>query len=471
MAADSSNGRSPIKRAASPKAEVRGTQFRLHHWWYAVGSLILILGHAQVVLGADPYANALDKQFSTAPASPDSSDSGVAALEAGLKRQAQEMAQRPEASPEVHADRIEQLFLWGVGVVATLGAGLAALIALRRWNHWLDKKAAQQELARNGLVEDPVMAEFLHTLHEELWSGPVAPPSAPSEPPNTLPAPTTAAQKPSAPKLLPPGHVFGGNNLAFLRAELQRLSRAPDDDERLRVLRELLEGVELIKQSSDSPHLRSAKLLATALHGLLKQVSLKAAHVTPSVLRTAAAAMDLLEFLCTRTPRPDLANAPPVRLLAVDDEPISLRAVAFALKKAFNGSDVAVDGQSALALAVQQPYDVIFLDIEMPGMDGFELCAKIRETAANRTTPVVFVTSHTDFDSRAKCALLGAQDLIAKPFLAFEITLKALTLVLRAREERESKSAENEHERPDVEMPTAAPPAMPAALAAAVPSA
>jgi CheY-like chemotaxis protein len=421
--------------------------------------------------GADPYAGALDKQFSTAPAAPDSSDPGVAALEAGLKQQAHEMAQRPEAIPESHADRIEQVFLWGVGVVAALGASLVALIALRQWNHWLDKKAAQQELARNGLVEDPVMAEFLHTLHEELWNGPVATPSEQFGPPITLPAPTAAAQKPSALKPSLQGPVPGGNNLALLRAELQRLSRAPDDDERLRVLRELLEGAELIKQSSDLPHLRSAKLLASALHGLLKQLSLKAAHITPSVLRTAAAAVDLLEFLSARTPRPDLANAPPVRLLAVDDEPISLRAVAFALKKAFNGSDVAVDGQSALALAIQQPYDVIFLDIEMPGMDGFELCAKIHETAANRTTPVVFVTSHTDFDSRAKCALLGAQDLIAKPFLAFEITLKALTLVLRAREERESKSAQNEHETPDVEMPTAAPAVMHAALAAAVPSA
>jgi DNA-binding response OmpR family regulator len=72
-------------------------------------------------------------------------------------------------------------------------------------------------------------------------------------------------------------------------------------------------------------------------------------------------------------------------------------------------------------------------------MDGFELCAKIRETEANRKTPIVFVTSHTDFDSRAKSALLGAHDLIGKPFLAFEITVKALTLVLRARQESEGK--------------------------------
>jgi PleD family two-component response regulator len=76
---------------------------------------------------------------------------------------------------------------------------------------------------------------------------------------------------------------------------------------------------------------------------------------------------------------------------------------------------------------------VIFLDIEMPGLNGFELCAKIRRGKLNRSTPVVFVTSHSDFDSRTKSTLVGGQDLIAKPYLSFEITVKALTLALRRR--------------------------------------
>jgi DNA-binding response OmpR family regulator len=66
-------------------------------------------------------------------------------------------------------------------------------------------------------------------------------------------------------------------------------------------------------------------------------------------------------------------------------------------------------------------------------MDGFELCTRIHATTANRTTPVVFVTRHTDFDVRAKSSLTGARDLIGKPFLTFEVALKALTLVLRRR--------------------------------------
>jgi CheY-like chemotaxis protein len=87
----------------------------------------------------------------------------------------------------------------------------------------------------------------------------------------------------------------------------------------------------------------------------------------------------------------------------------------------------------ALILASQHAYDVIFLDVQMPGMDGFELCSKIHETLLNRSTPVVFVTSQSDFGGRAQSILSGGSDLMAKPFLTFEITVKALTFILRGR--------------------------------------
>jgi CheY-like chemotaxis protein len=116
--------------------------------------------------------------------------------------------------------------------------------------------------------------------------------------------------------------------------------------------------------------------------------------------------------------------------------------VALALKKAFSQPDIAAGGEASLPLAEKQAYDVIFLDVEMAGMDGYELCTKIHETALNRSTPVIFVTRHSDFDSRAKSTRSGAQDLIGKPFLAFEITVKALTFVLRERLKPKAQMAE-----------------------------
>jgi DNA-binding response OmpR family regulator len=76
---------------------------------------------------------------------------------------------------------------------------------------------------------------------------------------------------------------------------------------------------------------------------------------------------------------------------------------------------------------------VIFMDIQMPGIDGLTAAARIREIKRNETTPVVFVTVQSDFHTRAKSSLMGGTDLIAKPYLMFEITLKALMLAMRKR--------------------------------------
>jgi putative two-component system response regulator len=69
----------------------------------------------------------------------------------------------------------------------------------------------------------------------------------------------------------------------------------------------------------------------------------------------------------------------------------------------------------------------------MPNMDGFELCTRIRALPLNKLTPIIFVTSLTDFKSRAKSTLSGGNDLIAKPFMFIELSVKALTYVLRSR--------------------------------------
>jgi CheY-like chemotaxis protein len=143
--------------------------------------------------------------------------------------------------------------------------------------------------------------------------------------------------------------------------------------------------------------------------------------------------MELFEDLCVPNLSPDLATKPAIRLLVVDDCAVSRHAMVFALKKVFHEPDLAEGGKSALDLAAKNAYDVIFLDIEMPGMNGFELCEKIRATELNKKTPIVFVTSHDNLESRAKMVTKGAQDLIGKPYLPTEITLKALQLSLYVR--------------------------------------
>jgi CheY-like chemotaxis protein len=223
------------------------------------------------------------------------------------------------------------------------------------------------------------------------------------------------------------------NQIGGLRRTFSEIEAAADEPDRQKTIAALYRDLQTFRTIPGLQAHYSAWELSGALEGLLKQMTGKADNVTVSTLRTAEAGLVLLEELSHEGVNPDLSRVPPARLLVVDDDPISRVAVSSSLKKVFAQPDVAPDGNAGFALAEKTAYDLAFLDIEMPGMDGYELCAKIHETTANASTPVVFVTRHSDFETRAKSARSGGQDLIAKPFLSFEITVKAISMVLRRR--------------------------------------
>ncbi len=148
-------------------------------------------------------------------------------------------------------------------------------------------------------------------------------------------------------------------------------------------------------------------------------------------MRTIAQATDLLASLFDHatSPEPEVSVSPAI--LVVDDEIISRETICSALQKANLAAVSLDDSLAAQRLLEQDHFDLIFLDVEMPGQNGFELCAKIREMAANSATPVVFVTAHSGFDSRAQSSLSGGNDFIAKPFLSVELAVKALTWLFK----------------------------------------
>jgi DNA-binding response OmpR family regulator len=76
-------------------------------------------------------------------------------------------------------------------------------------------------------------------------------------------------------------------------------------------------------------------------------------------------------------------------------------------------------------------FDLIFLDVDMPLMNGFELCSKLRLDELNKRTPVVFVTNLNDFENRANSTMSGGNDFIAKPFMFIELAVKAIIHVQR----------------------------------------
>ncbi len=245
-----------------------------------------------------------------------------------------------------------------------------------------------------------------------------------------------------------------------VRQLLGRTGRsAGRDEEDITPLRDRLSdvGVQIhcLKGRAALPELRPAWQMASALEGLLKQLTDRVGTITPSTMKTLAGAVDVLGGLCAPGLRPDLALNPPIRILVVDDDAVTRFTLGAAVKKVFKQPEFAEHGEAALTLAARQAYDVVFMDVKMPGMDGFEVCSRIHETPLNRATPVVFVTGLIDFEARTSSVISGGSDLIAKPFLTFEIAVKALTLVLQSRFKSGDRAVEDSNANVNSGTPTA----------------
>ena len=99
-------------------------------------------------------------------------------------------------------------------------------------------------------------------------------------------------------------------------------------------------------------------------------------------------------------------NDTPNRILVVDDEPSITEFVSYALKKEGFYTDVVDNGEEALALATKNPYDLFVLDIMLPGMDGYELCRRLR---SKTTVPVLFLSARdTELDKVVGLEIGGA---------------------------------------------------------------
>lgn len=332
---------------------------------------------------------------------------------------ADESLNRPvPAEPPGWSERARRQLFWGsLGLVLLGGLVLrwtgARLVAaaLRCWNPW---ESRRQALALAYLrAEDQALAQFRAALQ----TGPAkqaVEPGAGAQPWNEFLAAAAAAA-------------------AEVRELLSEAASQAERERMLEQLRGCAERLDLLAQRVAMPELRPAWQLASALRGLLNQLVERANTVTPSTLRTLGSGLGLLRELLGPEVPASLSTEPPLRFLTVDDDPICLKAVSRSLSRLLPMPDEAHSSPEALALAQAHAYDVVFLDIQLPGMDGFELCSKILATAGNRQVPVVFVTAQSDYEARVRANQVGGNELIAKPFLTFEIAAKALALGLRAR--------------------------------------
>lgn len=219
--------------------------------------------------------------------------------------------------------------------------------------------------------------------------------------------------------------------MANMRSYLQATIKATTEEQKTNYLNELTRIVHSITGSGGVAGLKVVAHFASALEALLRELFSKPDNINSSSIRTLASAIDFLGKLMQEAenrPEQDFNN---FNILVVEDEVMSRKAVVRALEKAGLKCLALEKPALALQLLEENQFDLIFLDVDMPEVNGFDLCTRVRESELNKTTPVIFVTGLTDFDNRAKSTLTGGNDFIGKPFPFFELGVKALIHLLR----------------------------------------
>ncbi|RCJ38303.1 hybrid sensor histidine kinase/response regulator [Nostoc minutum NIES-26] len=108
-------------------------------------------------------------------------------------------------------------------------------------------------------------------------------------------------------------------------------------------------------------------------------------------------------------------------ILIVDDNPTNLSVLCEALNSEGFRFRVAVDGESAIAQAERNQPELILLDVQMPGISGFETCRRLKANPLTENIPIIFTTALADTESKTKGFFLGAVDYIPKPFAHEEV--------------------------------------------------
>jgi heavy metal response regulator len=124
-----------------------------------------------------------------------------------------------------------------------------------------------------------------------------------------------------------------------------------------------------------------------------------------------------------------------MRILIVEDEKKLAEAVQRGLAEQGYAVDVANDGQLGLDLAQVEPYDLIVLDVMLPGLDGFEISRRLR--AARRNMPVLMLTARDAVDDRVAGLDSGADDYLVKPFAFRELHARVRALLRREGQSRD----------------------------------
>jgi DNA-binding response OmpR family regulator len=270
-------------------------------------------------------------------------------------------------------------------------------------------------------------------------SGPAPPPFVPATPPppfpNAPPGSTAATSNPSAYSTAAadgPLQQFtksARTQLAIIRQLNEAFVKSENRETQVLRLMDFYQKAQGLTVSAVSAGCDPVALVGSAFSVLLLELHHKPALITSSILQTIAHTLDMLLLLVDRLDQDPRPHTLETNVLVVDDDPISSQALATTLRKANLNPFSVRDSGTVLELVQQGSYALLLLDIQMPGLDGFELCKAVRKLESYHKVPILFVTAFSEFDNRMHSVLSGADDLISKPIFPAELALKVVNHV------------------------------------------
>lgn len=169
-------------------------------------------------------------------------------------------------------------------------------------------------------------------------------------------------------------------------------------------------GVPVVTLGADTPFVNSVALLKRPI------ISIRVLKILDSVELSLPPAAVIEEIVTPAvTPKVESLNA--YSILIVDDSLLIHKALQLEIEKAAFGADLgyAESGEECLAMLKEKKYDLVFLDVMMPGIDGYETCTEIRKMPVFKKTPVIMLSSKTSPLDEVKGVIAGCTTYLPKP--------------------------------------------------------
>lgn len=173
--------------------------------------------------------------------------------------------------------------------------------------------------------------------------------------------------------------------------------------------------------------------LLDPLEGRARQLKTRLETVSLGSRQAIANAIDLLSSMNNQVSDLPSLNHCSLRALVIEDEPVSRKAISLGLQKGKFQVSAVETGDAGLRECELSMFDLILLDVELPGMNGFAVCARIRTMPQYKNTPILFISALDDVGSRASSKVSGGNQFLTKPVDYLELNLTANTLLLKQR--------------------------------------